>query len=51
MVDQPAAESWPHTSTVVTRLAERAQLQIKAMLAEAAEPVGTNVKNIAYGQH
>jgi hypothetical protein len=42
MVDQEAAASWPiHFNSSYRQQQVRAQLQIKAMLAEAAEPVGT----------
>jgi hypothetical protein len=42
MVDQEAASGWPqHFNSSDRQQAGRAQLQIKAMLAEAAEPVGT----------
>jgi hypothetical protein len=41
MVDQPAAASWPHTSTVVTLVkVEHAQRLTRTTLAETVEHVG-----------
>jgi hypothetical protein len=40
MVDQPAAESWSHTSTVVSYWSARVQLLIKTMLAASVERAG-----------
>jgi hypothetical protein len=41
MVDQPAAASWPHTSTVVSGdLVEHAQRLTRTTLAETVEHVG-----------
>jgi hypothetical protein len=40
MVDQPAAASWPHTSTVVSGKVERAQLLTRTTHAETVAPAG-----------
>jgi hypothetical protein len=51
MVDQPAAESWSHTSTVVTpgRTCPAPDQDNKCLSCRACwDP---NVKNVAYGKH
>jgi hypothetical protein len=51
MVDQPAAESWPHTSTVVTSGRTCPAPDQDNACGDCRACWDPNVKNVAYGQH
>jgi hypothetical protein len=51
MVDQPAAESWPHTSTVVTSGRTCPAPDQDNACGDCRACWDSNVKNVAYGQH
>jgi len=51
MVDQPAAESWPHTSTVVTTGRTCPAPDQDNACGDCRACWDPNVRNVAYGQH
>ena len=51
MIDQPAAESWPHTSTVVTTGRTCPAPDQNNTCGDCRACWDPNVKNVAYGKH